>query len=117
MTLHRANFTQGATLISELSDGVQAYTGLVAAVMSLPHRILLIDEPEAFLHPPLAKRLGRDLADLATERDASLVVATHSADFLMGCLEANPNVVIVRLTYENRVATSRYLPSRENCVN
>ena len=106
-------FHRKATLISELSDGVQAFTGLIAAVMSLPHKIILIDEPEAFLHPPLAKRLGGDLAALATERDASLFVATHSADFLMGCLESNPSVVIVRLTYENKIATSRYLPSTE----
>ncbi len=52
-----------ASLIGDLSDGVQAYSGLISAVMSLPHRVMLIDEPEAFLHPTLARRLGHDLAD------------------------------------------------------
>lgn len=96
-------------LISDLSDGVQAFTGLVSAVMSLPHRIMLIDEPEAFLHPPLARRLGRNLAQLSAERSANLIVATHSADFVMGCVESGTDTSIVRLTYEQGVATARNL--------
>lgn len=98
-----------ASMIAELSDGVQAFTGLVSAVMSLPHKVLLIDEPEAFLHPPLARRLGRSLSALATERGASLISATHSADFLIGCVESAPDTTIVRLTYEDKLATARAL--------
>lgn len=101
------NFHKNSELISELSDGVQAFTGLVSAVLSFQHRILLVDEPEAFLHPPLARRLGKNLSEIAIEREASLVVATHSSEFLMGCIEATPNLSIVRLNYENNVATAR----------
>lgn len=104
------NFHKSAPLVSDLSDGVQAFTGLVSAVMSLPHRVILIDEPEAFLHPPLARRLGHNLARLSTDRSAHLVVATHSADFVMGCVESGADTAIVRLTYEDRVATARSLP-------
>jgi predicted ATPase len=46
-------FQAAATPILEMGDGVQAFTGLVAGVLSLPHRVILIDEPEAFLHPRL----------------------------------------------------------------
>lgn len=102
-------FHQRAPLASELSDGIQAFTGLVSAVMSLPHRILLIDEPEAFLHPPLARRLGRNLCDLSKERGATLLVATHSAEFVMGCIESGAAVQILRLTFENPRATTRLL--------
>ena len=100
-------FHKNSELISDLSDGVQAFTGLVSAVLSFPHRILLVDEPEAFLHPPLARRLGKNLSEVASEREASLVVATHSSEFLMGCIEATPNLSIVRLNYENNLATAR----------
>jgi len=96
--------------IDTLSDGVVSFTGLVAAAVSLPHRILLVDEPEAFLHPPLARLLGSSLASLTQEREASLVVATHSAEFLMGCIESGANTTIVRLTYERNVAGARVLP-------
>lgn len=98
-----------APLLTELSDGVQAFVGLVSAVIGLPHRIMLIDEPEAFLHPPLARRLGADLSLLARERGASLVVATHSADFLRGCLESGVETTVVRLTFVAGIATARVL--------
>ena len=104
------SFHNSAPLVSELSDGIQAFTGLVSAVLSLPHRILLIDEPEAFLHPPLARRLGKNLAKLSSDRSAHLIVATHSADFVLGCVESGARTAIVRLTYEDRVATARELP-------
>jgi hypothetical protein len=99
--------------IETLSDGVVSFTGLVAAAVSLPHRILLIDEPEAFLHPPLARLLGSSLASLTRERATSLVVATHSAEFLMGCIESGVNTTIVRLTWEREVAGARVLAPNE----
>jgi ABC-type cobalamin/Fe3+-siderophores transport system ATPase subunit len=99
-------FHAAARGTSDLSDGVLSFTGLVSAVLSLPHRILLVDEPEAFLHPPLARRLGRNLTSIAVERDASLVTATHSADFLMGCIEATADISIVRVMYSKGIATA-----------
>ncbi|WP_370739764.1 AAA family ATPase [Falsiruegeria mediterranea] len=42
----------------EVSDGCRAYTGILGALYSGPYKVVLIDEPEAFLHPPLA-RLGQ----------------------------------------------------------
>jgi hypothetical protein len=99
--------------IDTLSDGIVCFTGLIAAAVSLPHRILLIDEPEAFLHPPLARLLGSSLASLTQERHASLLAATHSAEFLMGCIESGTDTTIVRLTYESGVAGARVLAPAE----
>lgn len=106
-------FHAQAAEISSLSDGIQAFVGLVSAVMSLDHKILLIDEPEAFLHPPLSRRLGSDLTKIAKEREATLVISTHSAPFVMGCVESSENVNIVRLTYENGLASARKLDPSE----
>ncbi len=106
-------FQGEAALIEDLSDGLVCFTGLVAAAISLPHRILLVDEPEAFMHPPLARQLGSNLAVLTRERDASLVAATHSAEFLMGCIASGVEVTIVRLTYEAGVAGARMLVPAE----
>lgn len=106
-------FHRDATLIEELGDGVKCFTGLVAAVLSSRLGILLIDEPEAFLHPPLARVLGRALGRLARERQGSLIVGTHSAEFLMGCLESGSDTAIVRLGYEDEVATARELSAAE----
>jgi hypothetical protein len=107
-------FHARAALISEFSDGVKAFVGLIAAIHSLPHKVILIDEPDAFLHPPLARRLGGHLAEVARRRSASLVCATHSADFLMGALEAVEDASVVRLTYEpTGGATARTLSATE----
>lgn len=110
-------FHSNAELVSDLSDGVQAFTGLASAVHSLPHRILLIDEPEAFLHPPLARRLGNHLSEVASAGNANLLVSTHSAEFVMGCVESEAPTTIVRLTYDKGVASARSLaPNDVNAI-
>ncbi len=106
-------FHKDASLIPELGDGVRTSVGLVSAVMSVPHRILLIDEPEAFLHPTLARRVGTVLSATARDRDASLIVATHSSEFLMGCIQATPELRIVRLTYAANSPTARSIEPAE----
>lgn len=105
-------FHAEATDIRELSDGMKAFTGLVAALLSADHRVMLIDEPEAFLHPVLARKLGATITNLASERDANVLASTHSADFLMGCVESG-DVNVVRLTYRNESATARHLASAD----
>ena len=107
------DFVNQAVPIQELSDGIQAFVGLLSAVLSLPHKIVLVDEPEAFLHPPLARRLGRNLVRIASDRQASLIAATHSAEFLAGCLEADAGATVVRLTYESGLASARSLAPAE----
>lgn len=57
-------FYRGATHIKDASDGVQAFTGIVVAILSGEYHTILIDEPEAFLHPPLARKLGKSLATM-----------------------------------------------------
>ena len=106
-------FYREAPQIPDLGDGVRCSVGLVAAVMSLSQRILLIDEPEAFLHPTLSRRVGQQLAETARERNASLVAATHSADFLFGCIQVAPETRIVRLTYDSGEATARSIEPSE----
>lgn len=106
-------FHADAELVSDMGDGVKTSIGLVSAVMSLPDRILLIDEPEAFLHPTLSRRVGSVLAQTVRDRNATLVVATHSSDFLLGCMQVAPELRIVRLTYDIGEATSRSIePAR-----
>lgn len=103
-------FHTSATEIAALSDGVQAFTGILAAVLSSNYKIVLIDEPEAFLAPGLRRKLGNRLATLAQEREVTLFAATHDSDFLMGCIQAGSNINVVRLTYNGGRATARPLP-------
>lgn len=105
-------FHGAATNILELSDGVQAFTGILAAVLSINYKVVLIDEPEAFLAPALRRKLGSRLATLAQEREGVLVAATHDADFLMGCVQSSADINVVRMTYREGEATARLLESQ-----
>jgi ABC-type cobalamin/Fe3+-siderophores transport system ATPase subunit len=106
-------FHSQAMLIDQASDGVKAFTGIVVELMAGDPRILLIDEPEAFLHPSLASKLGYEVARAAVESDKRVFASTHSPAFLMGCIQSGAPINIIRLTYRAGVSTARVLPSNE----
>lgn len=102
----RAFFSE-ARHIKDTSDGVQAYTGIVTAVVAGNYHTILVDEPEAFLHPPLARKLGRNLARLTADKRGSLIASTHSSDFLLGCVQGSHSVRVVRLEYSQGKSSAR----------
>lgn len=103
-------FHANALHIAEASDGVKAFVGILCAVLSGDYRAILIDEPEAFLHPPLARKLGYQLTS-NLKAGGTLMASTHSADFLMGCLQASPNVRVVRLEHSNGKSKGKIVDS------
>lgn len=106
-------FHRNAVPIEHASDGVKAFTGMVTEMVAGDPSILLMDEPEAFLHPSLAFNLGKEVASIMSHSDKRLFVATHSPNFIMGCIQSGAPVNIVRLTYRDGVATSRILPNED----
>jgi ABC-type uncharacterized transport system YnjBCD ATPase subunit len=103
-------FHSEALDIMSTSDGVKAFTGIVTTLVAGEPRIILLDEPEAFLHPSLAYKLGKEVAKTAQREKQFLFSATHSANFLMGCVQSGTPVNIIRLTYTNGMPTARLLP-------
>jgi ABC-type cobalamin/Fe3+-siderophores transport system ATPase subunit len=106
-------FHAASQLIDEASDGVKAFTGIITEVMAGDPSVILVDEPEAFLHPSLAAKLGQEVARAALSSDKRFFASTHSPQFVMGCIQSGAPVNIVRLTYRGGVATARVLPSDE----
>ena len=90
-------------LLHEQGDGMRSFVGVLLNAFISNHSILFIDEPEAFLHPPQARLLGKMLAkDLPSERQ--LFLATHSEDFLKGLLDANiNNLKIIRIQRDGSI--------------
>lgn len=66
--------------ISKMSSGhaivLLTITGLVRRVEE--KSLVLIDEPESHLHPPLLSAFIRTLSDLLTSRNGVAIIATHS---------------------------------------
>lgn len=79
-------------------DGMRSFAGVLLHTTVGQESVLLIDEPEAFLHPPQARLLGRMLVRDARV-DQQLVVATHSGDILRGMLDekGDKRLRIIRL--------------------
>jgi hypothetical protein len=96
-----------------MSDGVQAYVGIICTICSGEYKIILIDEPEAFLHPPLRRKLGHQLAELAKQNSGNLIASTHSSDFVMGCIQSGESVNIVRLQYKNGTSSATQIDNNE----
>lgn len=86
-------------LLDKQGDGMKSYAGILFETIVSDLGITLIDEPEAFLHPPQMRRLGETLASEVT---GQLFVATHSSDILRGFLEGTQgDVRILRISRED----------------
>lgn len=104
-------FFAAAQLMADASDGAKAFAGILSEILTGDPKILLMDEPEAFLHPALAFKLGYEIAQSLIGTNKQMFVSTHSAQFLMGCIQAGVPINVVRLTYHKGNATARLLPS------
>ena len=100
---------RNARPIHQWSDGMKAFTGMLLELRAGDPKIIIIDEPEAFLHPTLAFKLGREIAQTASQGDKQVFVSTHSSQFLMGAIQSGAKVNVVRLTYQQGSATARVL--------
>ncbi|MEV8239537.1 AAA family ATPase [Microbacterium testaceum] len=99
--------------LDEQGDGMRSFVGLALLIMARPPQVLLIDEPEAFLHPGQARALGRWLGGAARDRHLQIVVATHDRDLLLGLLEADAPVNVVRVVRDGRLNRLSQLPPEE----
>jgi hypothetical protein len=109
--LHKeaVDFHKEALEITLASDGVKAFTGIITSIVAGSPKVTILDEPEAFLHPSLSFKLGKEIGSSAKIDLNRLFVSTHSSNFLMGCIQSGASINIVRLTYSNDVGTARLL--------
>ncbi|MFD0374606.1 ATP-dependent endonuclease [Streptomyces sp. NPDC127112] len=95
--------------LEQQGDGFKSFAQLLLNTMVRPAPVTIIDEPEAFLHPPQARLLGQLLAEM--EGPSQVFVSTHSADFLAGVLNADNDreLTLVRLDRSTGIPTARIL--------
>jgi hypothetical protein len=85
-------------LLDIQGDGMKSYAGILFEAIVSDLDITLIDEPEAFLHPPQMRRIGETLS---SEVNGQLFVSTHSSDILRGFLEGTKgDIRILRIKRE-----------------
>jgi hypothetical protein len=88
--------------LANQGDGMKAFVGLLLYLTAADSFWVLVDEPDAFLHPPQAYLLGRLLVQEKSPA-TQLFVATHDTDLLRGLLDApESDVTVVRLRRTTR---------------
>ena len=100
--LERARlWSESSKIIGEQGDGIKAYLRIIFSLFSLDRSIVLIDEPEAFLHPPQRRSLGRFISENARQ-EKQIFIATHDSEFLRGILiNPPPDLKIIHLSNDN----------------
>ena len=90
--------------LDKQGDGMRSFAAVILHVLAArTHSIQFLDEPEAFLHPPQARLLGRYIAE-NRPGNSQLFISTHSTDVLDGLVEGGSDKVrIVRLRREGDV--------------
>lgn len=89
-----------STPLSNEGDGFRSFVSVLLSVIGRKKPIFLLDEPEAFLHPPYARRMGELLAKHLSNNEQleSAFISTHSSYLLQGLLSGDcEDVQIVRL--------------------
>lgn len=78
-----------ATKLSEEGDGFKSFVSVLLSIIGNKKPVYLLDEPEAFLHPPFAMEMGHEIASLISmvnARDCQLFIASHSSYLIRGIL-------------------------------
>jgi hypothetical protein len=92
-------------------DGCRGYLTVLLAMLLGQGRIILLDQPEAYLHPDQARRLGRWIAENAVRLGCQVFVSTHNSALLAGLLDGETDVLIVRLKRNGTAISARAVPS------
>lgn len=82
-------------------DGFRSFVAVVLSLLLSKDKVVLLDEPEAFLHPEQARRLGKWISDHVSDFPCQIIVATHNSNFLSGLLSGSQSADIYRLNRIN----------------
>ncbi|MET8912424.1 AAA family ATPase [Micromonospora sp. NPDC004551] len=96
-------------LLEQQGDGMKSLLGLVIPIIAAAHSTVIVDEPEAFLHPPQAYALGLALGELARDSNAQVILATHDRNLLGGLVASNAPLSVIRLNREGNTASASQL--------
>jgi energy-coupling factor transporter ATP-binding protein EcfA2 len=109
-TNHALRFFSSLPPEKETGDGIRGYAGILATVIADTVPTLIVDEPEAFLHPTMAFALGKQIGEQISATVQKAFFATHSAQFLLGCVQSGQSVTVIRVTFDGTTGVARILP-------
>lgn len=98
--------------LDDEGGGYRSFAGVVLSLLVSDDRVVLIDEPRAFLHPAQSRKMGGWIAQNIDELPGQIIVATHDANFISGLLAGNQDLSMHRLSRdENRTTFTSISPN------
>ncbi len=97
--------------LDQQGDGMKSLLGLLLPLITATFPIIIVDEPEAFLHPPQAYALGNALGELSRDFNVQVVLATHDRNLLAGLLGSGSPLSVIRLERHGNSTTAAQLPA------
>ncbi|UKA65432.1 AAA family ATPase [Arthrobacter sp. FW306-05-C] len=94
--------------LAEQGDGMRSLLNILVPLVTATYPVLLIDEPEAFLHPPQAFALGQILGKIAADKKIQVILATHDRNILAGLVNAEAPLSVVRLVRQQSNPTRAF---------
>lgn len=113
ITREYAIAVSGLPTLDSQGDGMKSALGLLIPLEINTHPVALVDEPEAFLHPPQARVMGREIGRIAAENRSQTILATHDKNLLQGLVESKARVTIVHLTRTGDSAAATLLSEED----
>lgn len=89
-------------LLDNEGDGIRNFVTSYLALNLNDKNIILLDEPESFLHPPLANQLGEIIGESASE-EKQIFISTHSVNLLKGIIKSCDDINIIRITRDDNI--------------
>ena len=102
-------WVEGLPALRQQGDGMRSFARLLIEIFVKRQSVLIVDEPELFLHPPQIRQLAGVVVNEKPDH-SQIFVATHSDDFVKGVLDTEPkDLNFIRLTRSAGKAEVRYL--------
>lgn len=115
-TPKKLEILEKASRLSDEGDGFRSFVSVLLSVIGRNKPIFLLDEPEAFLHPPYARRMGELLAKHLSNNEQlkSAFISTHSSYLLQGLLSGDcGDVQIIRLEWTPEGTSAKVIGTEE----
>ena len=101
--------------LETMGDGFKASVLVSLAAQTLSKGVLILEEPENYLHPGLMMHLIDELISANVDRNIQIFLSTHSEEFMKFILERSKKseVSIVRMTGANELLEAEIISRKD----
>jgi predicted ATPase len=89
---------EAMTALEDQGDGIKCLVSVVLSMLLGQGRAILLDHPDAFLHPQQSRHLGEWIAAQAAKLGCQVFIATRDPAFIAGLHQGKTDVALVTLT-------------------